>query len=110
MTELIKSRVDEIFFLFAKVLPIYGEKAKTDKIFGIEFLQLVPDLSLTLADLCKKDLEFFDLYLDFIQQGIDYMRGVSNDLPIVDQNDFSMMSDVEKGIEEFKKNAEPTNF
>jgi len=106
MTELIKSRVDEMFYLFSKVLPIYGEKAKSDKIFGIEFLQLVPDLSLTISDLCKKDLEFFDMYLTFMQEAIDYMRGVSNDQPEVDQ-EIEQTGEMKKAIENFEKNAKP---
>jgi hypothetical protein len=106
LTELIKSRVDEIFYLFSKVLPIYGDKAKSDKIFGIEFLQLVPDLCLTVSNLCKKDLEFFDMYLTFFQESIDYMRGVSNDLPDVDQQ-ITQTGEMKKTIENFERNAKP---
>jgi len=104
MTEIIPARVSEMFYLFSKVLPIYGEKAKTDKIFGIEFLQLIPDLSLTVADLCKKDLELFDQYLTFFQEAIDYMRGVSNDYPDVDQT-VEQNGEVQKAIDNFEKNA-----
>ncbi len=109
MTELIPARVDEMFYLFSKVLPIYGDKAKTDKIFGIDFLQLIPDLSLTVSDLAKKDLEFFDQYLTFIQEAIDYMRGASNDYPDVDQ-EVSQTGEMAKAIENFEKNAKPTKL
>lgn len=109
MTELIPARVDEMFYLFSKVLPIYGDKAKTDKIFGIDFLQLIPDLCLTVSNLCKKDLEFFDMYLDFFQQSIDYMRGATNDPPDVDR-DIEQTGEMKKTIENFEKNAKPIKF
>jgi len=109
MSDLDPSRVKEMFWLFSKVLPIYGEKAKTDKIFGVDFLELVPDLSLTIADLCKKDLDTFDLYLDFILEAIAYMRNETDDLPDVDR-DPEQTGEMEKAISNFEKNAKPTTI
>ena len=76
-------RVHEMWWLFARILPI-DEKA--GELFGVKFAQLLPETCTTLSHECRKNLETFDMYLTFIDQAIKYMRNETNDQPNIDYN------------------------
>lgn len=83
---LIKTRVDEMWWLFGFVLPVEGvdnkEMIKNTLGHGLE--QIIPEVMPVLAQYCEKDLEKFEMYLDFISQAIKYMKGETDSHPEVD--------------------------
>ncbi len=76
-------RVKEMWWLFARILPI-DEKA--GELFGVKFAQVLPETCVTLAHECGRNLETFDMYLIFIEQAIKYMRKETDEQPNIDYN------------------------
>ncbi len=88
-------RVREMWWLFARILPI-DEKA--GELFGVKFAQLLPETCTTLGNECAKNLETFDMYLDFIVQSINYMRKETDDQPNIDYNQEEIQKQMRESI------------
>ncbi len=76
-------RVREMWWLFARILPI-DEKA--GELFGVKFAKILPETCVTIGNESANNLETFDMYLIFIEQAIKYMRKETNEQPQIDYN------------------------
>jgi len=103
--ELDPKRIRDMFWLFTKVIPFQQNEAS--KIFGIDFVKLIPDLSLVLANQCIKNPDDFNGYLEFIKQATDYIRGDSDEIPNIGESNEILEKVMQQSIKEFQKNAKP---
>jgi hypothetical protein len=104
--ELDPKRVQEMFWLFSKVLPLDDTgKAQASQIFGVEFTKLIPDLALTLGSECSKYLEEFNGYCEFLIEAISYMRLETNDQPNIDYDNEELKKHMTDSLKDFDKNA-----
>jgi hypothetical protein len=101
-------RIRDMFWLFTKVIPFQQNKAS--KVFGIDFIKLIPDLSLVLANQCIKYPEDFNGYLEFIKQATAYLRGETDEYPNVGEVQEVLEKAMNKSIQEFNETAKPIKF
>jgi len=85
-----------------------SNKLKASQLFGVDFLKLIPDLSLTLGSQCSIYLDEFNGYLDFIEQATAYMRNETNENPVIDYDNEKLKEHMRKSLGEFDKIAKPT--
>jgi len=112
LTELDPKRVSEMFWLFGHVLPIYESHhlKNCETAFGVKFTKMIPDLALSIGSMARNNLEFFDLYLDFILEAVKYMRCETNDQPTIDQNQEELSKVMKQSIEKFNQDAKPISL
>jgi len=104
-------RVQEMFWLFSKVLPIGdSDKSKASQLFGVEFTKLIPDLALTLGSQCSKNLDDFEGYCDFILEAVAYMKNETNEQPRIDMDNEKLKEHMRASLTEFRLNAKSTKF
>jgi hypothetical protein len=98
VNDLIPDRVDEMFFLWGNILPIYSEtnKAALEGLMGAGLADVIPQIMKQLSQLCMDYPDDFNGYLEFIKEAIDYMRGDSNNSPAVDTSELNEKVQEEK--------------
>jgi len=106
--EIDPKRVMDMFWLFSKVLPIDEKKATV--IMGVDFMKLIPDLTLVVGKQASTHPEEFNGFLEFIQQATAYIRNETDEVPNVDQGELDILSKMKKDIQEFDDSAEPAKF
>lgn len=83
---LIAERCEEMFNLFARIIPIKATKAQEkviEKSFGMTLTDFILTVLVNLGHDCGKpeNQESAEGYFDWISQAILYMKGETDDLP-----------------------------
>lgn len=80
------NRIREMFWLFGLVLPIDSiqNKEAIKVTFGHALEEFLPDLMIVLAQYCQRNPEKFEMYLDFINDAVSYMKSETNKHPEVE--------------------------
>lgn len=96
--DLIPSRVDEMFFLFGNILPIYKteNRAALEGVMGAGLADVIPQIMKQISTLALEYPDDFNGYLEFFKEAIDYMRGDSNNSPAVDTSELNEIVQKEK--------------
>lgn len=80
-----EKRLRECFWMLGLVLPISKEKCQTlSDVLGTDVSKLMPDLLLTIANLCLTDKEALEGFIDFFEESFDYIQEFTNTPPTVD--------------------------
>jgi len=79
-----QKRLEEIFYLFSRILPISPDPKQrnaVEKALGIKLDELLPAILLTVAKECSKLPDEAEGYLDWMAEGILYIKEESDSLP-----------------------------
>ena len=82
-------KIRECFWLFSYTLPIYSEanQAAMKGAVGADLGQIVPDVLQVIAQMCMKNPDDLEGYLNFFHESWLYCKGERKSLPEVAEGD-----------------------
>lgn len=81
-------RVVEVFNALSLVLPIYDDEARKvyNGIFGGDIAELIPRFFMDIARASIVDPDSFTTYMNFLYEGINYIRGDRKNMPMFEDD------------------------
>lgn len=87
-----EAKIEEMYWLFMKILPInspkYQEKIKQGLKFNI--VPLLPEIFGLLSQYSNLNKQTFEMYLEFLNEAIQYMKGNRDNWPETEQTEFEL--------------------